>query len=392
MSGTGQVQAANSSNASITTVPKRHYLILDGLRGVAAITVVIFHLCEVYSYGNRLKLIPGHAYLAVDFFYLLSGFVVAYAYDDRWARMSQFDFYKRRLIRLQPMVILGTTIGAALFYFPAGQRYPQIATTPVWQVLLLMVMGYVMLPVPIPYRVHVKQEMFPLDLAVWSLFYEYIANVLYAVGLRRLSNRALGVLVFFCGILLVQLAVFGGQGDLIGGWTVAPNQLYFGMVRLLFPFFAGILLMRCGLRIHVKGAFWICNALLLLALCMPRIGGAEHLWQNGVYEAFCVIVLFPLIVAMGASERITDGVAIWLSRFFGDLSYPLYVTHVPLILIFTTWVVDHKVPAARGAVVGTFVFLASVALAYASLKLYDEPVRRWLGRRFLPRAQKASGG
>jgi peptidoglycan/LPS O-acetylase OafA/YrhL len=392
MSGTVEGQVADSSTAAIAAVPKRHYLILDGLRGVAAITVVIFHLSVVYSYGDRFKLLFGHAYLAVDFFYLLSGFVVAYAYDDRWGRMSQADFYKRRLIRLQPMVMMGMTIGALLFYLPAGHRFPQVATTPVWVVLLLMLMGYVMMPVPVRYKVHGQQEMFPLDSFVWSLFYEYIANVLYAVGLRKLSNRALGVFVASCGVYLIHLAVFGGQGDLEGGWSFSPSHLQFGFTRILFSFFAGILLMRCGLRIHVKGGFWICNALLLLALCLPRFGGAQHVWQNGVYESLCVVVLFPIIVAMGASERITDGIAIQLSRFSGDLSYPLYVTHYAFTNMYTAWVVDHKVPAGRGAVVGTFVFLASVALAYASLKLYDEPVRRWLGRRFLPRAQKASGG
>ena len=100
---------------------KSHYEILDGLRGVASVLVVIFHVLETYS-GDRFHQIINHGYLAVDFFFVLSGFVVAYAYDDRWGKMTQWDFYKRRLIRLQPMVIAGTVIGALYFFIfrPAG--------------------------------------------------------------------------------------------------------------------------------------------------------------------------------------------------------------------------------------------------------------------------------
>jgi peptidoglycan/LPS O-acetylase OafA/YrhL len=100
--------------------PKKHYEILDGLRGVAAILVVAFHIFEAHNGGSRFKQIINHGYLAVDFFFLLSGFVVAYAYDDRWAKMTQWEFYKRRLIRLQPMVIMGMIIGAIFYYFQAS--------------------------------------------------------------------------------------------------------------------------------------------------------------------------------------------------------------------------------------------------------------------------------
>ena len=98
-----------------TLSSKPRYEILDGLRGVAAIMVVIFHLFETYSKGPCHQIV-NHGYLAVDFFFILSGFVIGYAYDDRWGRdMSQWDFYKRRLIRLEPMVIMGLAIGGFLF-------------------------------------------------------------------------------------------------------------------------------------------------------------------------------------------------------------------------------------------------------------------------------------
>ena len=143
--------------------PKQHYEILDGLRGVAAIMVVIFHTFETYTNGNRFVQIINHGYLAVDFFFLLSGFVVAYAYDDRWPTMSQWDFYKRRLIRLQPMVIMGTLIGAALFYLQRCPVEPLIASTPVWKMLLVMLLGFTLLPLPLSADIRGWDEMHPLD-------------------------------------------------------------------------------------------------------------------------------------------------------------------------------------------------------------------------------------
>ena len=126
---------------------KPHYLILDGLRGVAAILVVFFHLFEAHSSGH-LDQVINHGYLAVDFFFVLSGFVVGYAYDDRWNKMTIGAFFKRRLIRLQPMVVMGMFIGAVFFFFGSDAMFPEIGRVSVWQVMLLFVIGSTLLPVP----------------------------------------------------------------------------------------------------------------------------------------------------------------------------------------------------------------------------------------------------
>jgi peptidoglycan/LPS O-acetylase OafA/YrhL len=367
---------------------KSHYEILDGLRGVAAVMVVIFHTFEAYADENRFKQIINHGYLAVDFFFLLSGFVVAYAYDDRWqggrwGKMTQWDFYKRRLIRLQPMVIVGNIIGAALFYLQSASIFPLVATTPVWKVLVVMLVGFTMIPILPSMDIRGWQEMHPLDGPAWSLFFEYIANILYAAGFRKLSNKALGVLVLLSAALLVHLTVWGPKGDVIGGWAVDQTQLHIGFARMLYPFFAGILLMRLGKRIHVKGAFTVCSLLLVLLFAIPRIGGPEHLWMNGLYESICIIVLFPVIVAMGAGSTIAGAFSTKLCKFFGDISYPLYITHYPLIYVYTAWVVRDKVPAVYGAMGGVLLLTTSISIAYACLKFYDEPVRAWLQRRFI---------
>jgi peptidoglycan/LPS O-acetylase OafA/YrhL len=363
---------------------KNHYEILDGLRGVASIMVIGLHVFETFTNGDRFVQIINHGYLAVDFFFLLSGFVVAYAYDDRWNRMTQWDFYKRRLIRLQPMLIMGTLIGAALFYFQGGAAFPLINGTPVWKMLLVMVIGCTLIPIPISMDIRGWQEMHPLNGPAWSLFFEYVANILYAVVFRRFSKTLLAIFVLIFAGLLVNYLVWGPQGDLIGGWSLNASGLNVGLTRLLYPFFAGVLLCRFGKLIHVKGAFWLCSALIIIVFSVPRLGGADHLWINGLYEAFAVIVIFPLIVAIGAGGHIKSARSARICKFLGDTSYPLYITHYALIYCYTAWVVDNKIPLGPyGLMWGGLLFVASIAIAYACLKWYDEPVREWLRKRFL---------
>ena len=368
---------------------KNHYEILDGLRGVASIMVVAFHVLESYTGGNRLVQIINHGYLAVDFFFLLSGFVVAYAYDDRWGKMTLWDFCKRRLIRLQPMIIMGSIIGGALFYFQASGIFPLIGGTPVWKMLLVMVIGCTLIPLPVSMDIRGWQEMHPLDGPAWSLFFEYIANLLYALVIRKLSKKALGVLVFLFACLLIHYLLMGPTGDLIGGWTLNEAQLNIGFTRLLFPFFAGVLLRRMGKLIRIKGAFWLCSLVIVVILSVPRIGGSGHLWMNGLYESFAVIILFPLIISIGAGSEIKNRRSIKACKFLGDISYPLYITHYPLIYIYTAWVADNKIPlAGHGLFIGLVLLVGSLCIAYACLKLYDEPLRDYLKKRFLRKRVK----
>lgn len=368
---------------------KSHYEILDGLRGVASILVVAFHVLESYTGGDRFVQIINHGYLAVDFFFLLSGFVVAYAYDDRWGKMSLWDFYKRRLIRLQPMIIMGSLIGGALFYLQVSGIFPLIGQTPVWKMLLVMVIGCTLLPLPISMDIRGWQEMHPLNGPAWSLFFEYIANILYALFIRKLSKKALAVLVFLFACLLVHYLLMGPTGDLIGGWSLNEAQLNVGFTRLLFPFFAGVLLCRLGKLIDVKGGFWLCSLLILIILSVPRIGGSEHLWMNGLYESFSIIIVFPIIISIGAGSTIKGIRSIKACKFLGDISYPLYITHYPLIYIYTAWVADNKIPLGwHGLFIGLLLLIVSIAIAYGCLKLYDEPLRNYLKDRFLKKSTK----
>lgn len=358
--------------------PKSHYEILDGLRGVAAIMVVAFHSFEAYADGNKFIQIINHGYLAVDFFFLLSGFVVSYAYDDRWSKMTNWDFFKRRLIRLQPMVIMGSIIGAILFYFQGSEIFPLINDTPLWKMLLYMIVGFTLIPLTPSMDIRGWQEMHPLNGPAWSLFFEYIANILYALFIRKFSKRLLILFVAFTAFLLIRYLLFGPNGDVIGGWSLDKTQMNIGFTRMLYPFFAGILLCRIGKLISLKGGFWICSLFIIIILSVPRIGGVENLWMNGLYESICIIILFPLIVSIGAGSSISSNSSKKACKFLGDISYPLYITHYPLIYVYTSWVINHDIPASYGFLAGVLLMATAIAISYACLKLYDIPVRNWL--------------
>lgn len=365
---------------------RKHYVILDGLRGVAAIMVVIFHFFETFSGGNHLQQIINHGYLAVDFFFVLSGFVIGYAYDDRWNTMSIGGFFKRRLIRLHPMIIIGMVIGAIGFYISASPiLFPGISSVPVWKMLLVMLIGFTLLPVFPSWDIRGWGEMHPLDGPAWSLFYEYVANILYALFLRKASKTVLSILVALAGIALIHFAVTGPNGDVIGGWSLDPAQIRVGLTRLLYPFLAGLLLSRISKPGKLKNAFLWCSLLLILIFSFPRIGGSENLWMNGLYDSLIIILLFPLIVFMGASGELKGKVSSRVCNFLGDISYPLYITHYPLIYIFTAWVVDNQIPLEKAWPAGILLLLSSIAIAYASLRLYDIPVRKWLTKRLMAR-------
>ena len=376
-------------NTKLPTKP--HFQILDALRGVAAVIVVFFHLAEPLS-TNHFDNVVNHGYLAVDFFFLLSGFVIGYAYDDRWGKLTIGGFLRRRFERLQPLVVLGMTLGAIGFYFTDSTLWPNIHTVPVWKLLIVWVIGCTILPIPLSMDIRGWEEMHPLNSVGWSLFFEYIANILYALGLRKLSNKALACFVVLAGALLVHFAVTNSNGDVTGGWTLNFLHTRVGITRTLFPFVAGLLLSRVVRPAKIKNAFLWCSLLVAIVLFMPRIGGAEHLWLNGLYEALCIIIVFPLIVYLGASGVVqksqsensegSAGTQEKICKFLGDLSYPLYMTHYVLVYFYVAWVSNHKgITLSQAWPHALLTFSGAIALAYVSLKLYDEPVRTWLRKK-----------
>ena len=374
---------------------KPRYEILDGLRGVAAMLVVAFHLFETYSKGAPYQII-NHGYLAVDFFFVLSGFVIGYAYDDRWDKMTTWGFFKRRLVRLQPMLVIGAVIGLLFYLFGDQPMFHLISQTPGWKIALLFVLGCFMIPVTPAMDCRGWDESFPINGPQWSLFFEYIANILYALVFRHLPKWGLAICVavfaFFTLDFTLGWDVLGiapaYQGRVIGGWSVTVEQFYVGFTRLLYPFFCGLLISRIGKFIKVNGGFWWCSLILAIILIMPRIGAPteQGFIFNGIYEAVCILLIFPLLVMMGAGSQIKGVKSLKICKFFGELSYPLYITHYPLIYMQMAWTASHpEAPVWQHVMMSVCVFFMAIFLAWATLKLFDEPVRKWLTEHWLKR-------
>ena len=382
---------------------KPRYEILDGLRGVAALMVIFFHCFETYipQFGTQ---IINHGYLAVDFFFVLSGFVIGYAYDDRWDKMTTWGFFKRRLTRLHPMVIAGTLVGAALFFF-SPSAFPNTMDVEGWKFALCLVMGLLMIPCGPGLDIRGWQEMNSFNGPNWSLTLEYCGNILYAFIFRRLPKIALAILCVCCTFFTLDLTlgwdVFGlfpdgPQYSVIGGWTLNAQQMYIGFTRLLYPFLCGLLISRIlpgrrsesnpsGSPIHLRGGFWWCSLLLVVIFSIPCIGGKTGI-PDGIYQAFCILLLFPLIVLAGSGSVTTDKKSTAICKWLGEISYPLYITHYPLMYMQMSWVKDHAdAPVWIHIVVNLGVVFLSIVLAWGLLKVYDEPVREWLKEHWLKR-------
>lgn len=379
---------ADSSSAAFKDT-KPHYNILDGLRGIAALTVVWFHIFEAFATSHLDQRI-NHGYLAVDFFFILSGFVIGYAYDDRWKKMSNWDFVKRRIIRLHPMVVMGAIIGALLFYFQDCGVWNDVSTVSIAMLLGATLMNALLIPAAPGTEIRGLTEMYPLNGPTWSLFFEYIGNILYMLFIRKLPTKALAVLVFVAGCWLAWFAIWGPFGDICAGFALDRDNVLGGSLRLLFSFSAGLLMSRIFRPTRIKGAFWICSISVIILLCIPRIGGSEHLWMNGLYDTLCFAVAFPLLVYLGASGQTTDRVTKRICKFLGDISYPLYMVHYPFIYVYYAWVKNGELTFTESLPGALALFFGSILLAYLCLKLYDEPVRRFLSKHLLRRKERVS--
>ena len=383
------------SNISSTVFAdtKPHYHLLDGLRGVAALMVIWYHVFEGYAFAGGTTIDTfNHGYLAVDFFFILSGFVIGYAYDDRWGKnFTKKDFIKRRLIRLHPMVIMGAVVGAITFYIQGSVQWDgtHIGISMVMLSLLCTIFFIPAMP-GVGYEVRGNGEMFPLNGPCWSLFFEYIGNILYALFIRRLSNKALTIVVVLLGVALASFAIFNvsGYGNIGVGWTLDGVNFIGGLLRMLFPFSMGMLLSRNFKPMKLRGAFWICTLVMIALFAVPYLEGTESICTNGIYEAFCIIIAFPILLWIGASGTTTDKKSTQICKFLGDISYPIYVIHYPFMYLFYAWLIKNQLfTLGETWQVALCVYAWNILFAYLCLKLYDEPVRKYLAKRFLNKKQ-----
>ena len=370
---------------------KPHYHILDGLRGAAALMVVWYHVFEGFAFAEGTNGVEGgglinvfnHGYLAVDFFFMLSGFVISYAYDDRWNKMSLSDFFKRRLVRLHPMIVMGAIIGTVTFLLGGCMKWDG-SVTPVSGVALAFFLTCCFIPAwpGAMHEVRGNGEMFPLNGPAWSLFFEYIGNICYALFIRRFSTKVLAIWTAILGVIYAWFAIFNVSGyEMVGvGWTIMDNvNIFGGLLRMMFPFSLGMLLARNFRPTRVRGIFWIAIAVLFALFSVPFFPSVDGICVNGIFEMCCIMLIFPALVWLGASGVTSDKASTGICKFLGDLSYPLYIVHYPVMYLFYAWLIKNQLyTLGETWQVVACVYATNVALAYAALKLYDEQVRKWL--------------
>lgn len=353
----------DESGAARTAAPAAHFVTLDGLRGVAAFAVLFFH--------RRWWIAPGalhFAYLAVDFFFVLSGFVIAHAYWKRLAarQLSLRSFTRLRAERLGPLVAVGATLGVIaqmLAALAAGRGADDIAgIVAAWPLALSLL--------PVPWF----DDPFLINGPSWSLFFEVAGNLVFAALVPVLDRRRLIWLTAsaVAGLLVVGLV----HGDISVGfkWTDLP----LGMVRMAAPFLIGALIHRLwieGALPRIKIPAWVLALVLIASLALvPPLGAGWTL----AYQLLCVVLLFPAIVAAGLQNepgRFTLPVA----KLGAELSYPVYILHMPLLVTFTAW--HGEWPSHTRLFLLGEVAAITIAAILAS-RLFDMPVRRWLaGRR-----------
>lgn len=344
---------------------KQHFEILDGLRGLAATAVVIFHFME-WTYSDYSQNFIRHGFLAVDFFFCLSGFVIGYAYDDRIGKMGVMKFFKSRLIRLHPLVVFGSVLGLLTFLFDPFGGHPELYST--GKIILVFVSSILLIPFP------VMQErafnLFSFNAPSWSLFWEYVANIFYVFILCRISRKVLLLLTLLAAATLCFVCY--RAGNLVGGWD--KSSFWDGGARILYSFLAGLAIYRFNWIIKNKLGFIGMCVLLSLAFLMPF-----GKW-NWLTEPAVVLCYFPLLIALGAGATLTKGLK-KLCVFSGKISYPLYMTHYAVIWMFGNYYTSHKPAAGQLAIIIITSLILLVGIAYLVMVVYDIPVRKYLNNK-----------
>ena len=333
------------------------FVTLDGMRGLAALIVAASHISELLGIG-----VPPHAHLAVDFFFVLSGFVIAHAYEPRLGTsMSALEFLRVRLIRLHPLILLGSGISLATI-ISGGVS----GNGPGFLAIVWMTFEGVLL---IPAQQHPGGAAFPLDGPAWSLFAEYAVNLLFALIAVSLTPRRLGLLLV-AGLAMLAALAFSRAG-LESYWRGETVGL--SLLRVVFPFFAGVAISRIyhGGKTRIRGISPLISMSVLLAVLLAPSTRFDTLFQ------FVMIVgVFPLLVLASARDRLTGAQGEWM-LLGGRLSYPVYMLHFPL----ASFLVPIAASLLRAGAALAAIMLFVLGAAYVALRYYDEPIRAWLGAR-----------
>ncbi len=305
---------------------------------------------------------PYRGYLAVDFFFMLSGLVVAQAYEGRLrAGMSFISFAKLRLIRLYPMIALGTALGFVSKLVTL--HFSHLAS-------LLQAVPLTLLLIPYSGDFDPGNNMFPLDPPLWSLMFECWVNFLFAALAIRFAAQLRRAVI--CGAVLGAVAMVP--------YTLADHGLSCvrlagcgGAIRVICAFSIGISLKWWLTRAHCAGLPSIPFPALGLALLLALAAGAR---AGALYDMFAVLVLFPAIILLAAKDMASPRCR-RIALAAGALSYPVYALHEPMIAPFMHL---QQRPAAMTMALFIAAFLGVSAVGAAALRWADMPARRWLGQ------------
>lgn len=342
---------------------KKHFEVLDGLRGVAAIAVVVFHFMEIAIPDSEKNFIA-HGYLAVDFFFCLSGFVIAYAYDTRVRQIGIRQFIKLRLIRLHPLVLIGAVLGILGFLLdPFSDLYTRFSMQ---QLLFMFLSAGFLIPYPVVSERYLN--LFHLNPPTWSLFWEYLANIAYVLFLYKIKKRGLYVLLVIAALLLVYEC--NRFGHLSIGW--GAGNIRGGGIRVLYSFVAGMMLYRHRWIMQSRLGFGLISILLLGMFLVP-FTHTTSAWVDAVVVLFC----FPLLVALGAGVSVT-GTGKKVCGLLGAISYPLYMVHYPFMWIFFSYVEKYKPAMQEMAIITITGTLLLIGFSYLVMIFLDIPVRKFL--------------
>lgn len=328
--------------------------------------VVIFHFME-WVFPDYNQNFIGHGFLAVDFFFCLSGFVMGYAYDNRMQQMGLKNFFTLRLIRLHPLVVLGSVLGLAGFLLdPFSNAYTNYNAGSI----LLLFISSIML-IPMPAMEERAFNLFGLNAPSWSLFWEYIANIMYAFILCRIKRSVLVIITILAAMLLCYVSY--RSGNLLGGWS--GETFWDGGARLAYSFAAGLLIYRSNWIIKNDLGFMSLTVLLSLAFIMP---GTSFNWLT---ELLVVLFYFPLIVSLGAGSTLSPKTKN-IYMFSGNISYPLYMTHYAAIWIFGNYYTSSKPTMDQLPFIIVPGVILLVVFAWLVMKFYDIPVRKYFKKKF----------
>jgi peptidoglycan/LPS O-acetylase OafA/YrhL len=360
--------AAGRDDVPIPKAAEQHrFHMLDAVRGVAAILVVIYH-APVHPI-----LFP-ESWLAVDIFFCLSGFVICASYEQKLAtKMSMKTFILTRFIRLYPVHLLGMSIMSLDIYLQ--HRHHSLVGSEASP--LTIVFGFLLLPV---FRSQFYQT-FPLNWPTWSLFFEIIANIFYALLLRlRVAKTALLIAICAVSITLLAISVRWSSGGFNVGW--GTHSFFQGFARVGYSFFAGVLLFRMyrsNIRLHLTQAlsnFASISIVVLVIVVLTQSVSPERKWA---YEGLIIGLVFPAMVFVGACCKIS-GYWIKVCSFCGDVSYPLYLLHKPL-MFYLSFILAHVRVEIHPVATAFGMVAVLVPICWWVGKYIDAPTRRYLAVR-----------